>query len=103
VSGGDSVSGTGGDVKVFGGGSGGVNNGGSIYLVHGTSTGSGKQGGVNIGGQTADFGGGGGVIRIANCTTAPTTNPSLGGILYAEAGALKWRGSSGTVTTIAPA
>jgi hypothetical protein len=49
------------------------------------------------------FGGGAGVINIANRTTAPTSNPAGGGILYAEAGALKWRGSSGTVTTIANA
>jgi hypothetical protein len=43
------------------------------------------------------------VIYIANATTVPTTNPSGGGTLYVEAGALKYRGSSGTITTIAPA
>jgi hypothetical protein len=43
------------------------------------------------------------VIYIGNRFTAPTTNPTFGGVLYAEAGALKWRGSSGTVTTIASA
>lgn len=41
-------------------------------------------------------------LHIAN-GTAPTANPSGGGVLYVEAGALKYRGSSGTVTTIAPA
>lgn len=51
----------------------------------------------------AGLGGGAEVITIANRTTAPTSNPSGGGIMYAEAGALKWRGSSGTVTTVAPA
>lgn len=49
------------------------------------------------------YGGGAGVMFIANRTTAPTTNPSGGGILYVESGALKYRGSSGTVTTIAAA
>ena len=49
------------------------------------------------------LGGGQGVLAIANATTAPATNPTGGGILYAEAGALKYRGSSGTVTTIAAA
>ena len=49
------------------------------------------------------FGGGVNVIGIANRTTAPTTNPTLGGLLYVEAGALKYRGSSGTVTNIANA
>lgn len=52
---------------------------------------------------TGSFGGGVGVINITNATTSPTSNPTGGGILYSEAGALKWRGSSGTVTTIAAA
>lgn len=52
---------------------------------------------------TAQFGSGAGVIGIANATTNPSTNPTGGGVLYSDAGALKWRGSSGTVTTIAPA
>ena len=50
-----------------------------------------------------NFGGGVGVISVANSTTAPTSNPSGGGILYVQSGALKYRGSSGTVTTIANA
>lgn len=48
-------------------------------------------------------GGGVGVASIKNATTVPTTNPTGGGILYAESGALKYRGSSGTVTTLGPA
>lgn len=51
----------------------------------------------------AALGGGSGVIAIFNATTAPTTNPANGGVLYVEGGALKYRGASGTVTTIAPA
>jgi hypothetical protein len=35
--------------------------------------------------------------------TAPSGNATGGGFLYSASGALKWRGSSGTVTTIAPA
>jgi len=42
------------------------------------------------------------VLFIAD-GTAPTANPVGGGNLYVEAGALKYRGSSGTVTTIANA
>jgi hypothetical protein len=42
-------------------------------------------------------------IFIANAVTVPTGNPTGGGFLYVEAGALKYRGSSGTVTTIANA
>ncbi|WP_327132018.1 right-handed parallel beta-helix repeat-containing protein [Streptomyces sp. NBC_01343] len=47
------------------------------------------------------YGGGVGVIFIPNANTTPTTNPTGGGVLYVEGGALKFRGSSGTVTTIA--
>jgi hypothetical protein len=42
------------------------------------------------------------VIGMANAT-APTTSPAGMGQLYVEGGALKFRGSSGTVTTIAAA
>jgi hypothetical protein len=35
--------------------------------------------------------------------SAPSSSYAGGGILYSIAGALKWRGSSGTITTIAPA
>ncbi|MGW2721426.1 glycosyl hydrolase family 28-related protein [Streptomyces sp. NPDC001492] len=56
----------------------------------------------NLGG--ADLGGGtGAILGITNAAVVPTTNPAGGGVLYAQAGALKWRGSSGTVTTIANA
>ncbi len=56
-----------------------------------------------FGSLTGAFGGGDGVIGIANATTAPTTDPAGGGVLYVQAGALKYRGSAGTVTTIAAA
>ena len=52
---------------------------------------------------TPSFGGATGGVFIANRLVAPSSNPALGGILYAEAGSLKWRGSSGTVTIIAAA
>jgi hypothetical protein len=48
-------------------------------------------------------GGGSPVAFVPNAVTAPTSNPTGGGILYVEAGALRYRGTSGTVTTIAPA
>jgi hypothetical protein len=72
----------------------------AILLQAGGSAGAAAN--VNFFGSQS-FGGGAGVINIANRTTAPTSNPTGGGILYAESGALKWRGSSGTVTTIANA
>jgi hypothetical protein len=42
------------------------------------------------------------VLLLANAT-APASNPTGGGYLYVESGALKYRGSSGTITTIANA
>src|SRR5215470_3394807 len=58
--------------------------------------------GGNVGFRTASqFGGGRGVIAIANASVAPSVNPAGGGILYVEDGALKYRGSNGTVTVIA--
>jgi len=61
-----------------------------------------QNGSVGIG--TKDqFGSGAGVVGIADALTVPTTDPTGGHVLYSEAGALKGRGSSGTITTIAPA
>jgi hypothetical protein len=60
--------------------------------------------GGNMGFRTASqFGAGQGVIAIANAAVAPSVNPAGAGILYVEGGALKYRGSNGTVTVIAPA
>lgn len=53
--------------------------------------------------DTKSYGGGVGVMYIGNASTVPTTNPTGGGILFVEDGALKFRGSNGTVTTIASA
>jgi len=58
---------------------------------------------IGVGAVVPSLGGGVGVIGIHNAATSPTSNPSNGGVLYVESGALKYRGSSGTVTTIASA
>jgi len=44
-----------------------------------------------------------GVLYIKECTVAPTAAPSGGGMLYVEHGALKYIGTSGTITTLGPA
>jgi hypothetical protein len=63
-----------------------------------------RAAGGNIGIRTtSQFGGGRGVVAIANATAAPSLNPAGGGILYVEDGALKYRGANGTTTVIAPA
>ena len=60
--------------------------------------------GLLTGSGSGSYGGGVGVIFVANAATAPTTpNPAGGGILYASAGALYWLGSSGSSTKIASA
>lgn len=54
----------------------------------------------NVGIGTIDFGSGaGGVMGIVNAT-APSGTPTGGGVLYVESGALKYKGSSGTITTL---
>lgn len=63
----------------------------------------GKDGSVALGAAGSFGSGAGPMVFLANSTTAPTTNPTGGGILYVSAGALKYRGTSGTVTTIAAA
>jgi hypothetical protein len=82
-----------------------------LTLTSGNIIGSGGQTTMVIGASrntqfasaALSAGGGAGVIGIANATTVPTTNPTGGGILYVEAGALKYRGSSGTITTLGAA
>ncbi len=73
--------------------------GGSGFLV-GVAVDTGWQFGQS---GTPGHGNGNGVIGIDNAIAVPTTNPPGGGVLYCQAGALKYRGTSGTVTTIAPA
>lgn len=52
--------------------------------------------------STGAFGGGSGVIGIANATTNPTANPVGGSVIYGDVGGAGTvvRGSSGTITTI---
>lgn len=43
------------------------------------------------------------VVVMQNVTTAPSATVAGQGVIYVEGGALKFRGGSGTITTIAPA
>jgi len=54
---------------------------------------------LRVGGLAAN-GGGLGIIGISNATTVPTSNPTGGGVLYVDGGALKYRGTSGSAATI---
>lgn len=54
-------------------------------------------------GLTISMGGAVGAFGLQNATTAPASTPAGGGVLYATAGALFWKGSSGTITPLAVA
>lgn len=92
-------------VTFIAGSAGGNNeNGGHLYFNSGSKHGTGLDGNIGVfttsvaNWQAMERG-----IFIANATTVPTGNPTGGGFLYVEGGALKWRGSGGTTTTIGPA
>lgn len=114
VSSGDTTgTGNSGDIDIFTGnapGSGGVV--GNINITTGQDFfASAPAGSLNINVRDTYFytvtpagnGTGEGVISIENAAADPSTNPTGGGILYVSGGALMYRGSAGTVTTIAPA
>jgi hypothetical protein len=94
------------NLRLFGGsGSGSGDNGGDVFISGGPSGGgSGVKGNIGINAYSlSNWQSMVGGVFIADVTTAPGGNPSGGGFFYVESGALKYRGSSGTVTTIAPA
>ncbi len=74
--------------------------GGSVFVIGAANTGTAER---NFGFNGTSWGGGEYVLFISNAKTNPSSNPTGGGILYVDAGALKYRGSSGTTTTIAVA
>lgn len=91
-----------GNLLVRGGAAGtGSGTGGDLYL--GGGDGSAANGNVSMHLVNTSWQGMQKGIYIANCSAVPTGNPSTGGFLYVESGALKYRGSSGTVTTLGPA
>lgn len=59
--------------------------------------------GVNVPVNPSSFGNGSGVIGLRNASVIPTTNSGVGGVLYVTGGALTYRGSSGTITTLGAA
>jgi hypothetical protein len=79
-----------------------ISSGTTNYAIY-TGTGLVRFGDNLAIGATGSFGGAtGGAVFLANAT-APSSNPTGGGILYVESGALKYRGTGGTITTIAAA
>ncbi len=78
-----------------------IGTGYGVYVAHNADSNY-FAGNVGVG-TDSQWGGGVGVVAMANAATVPATNPTGGGVLYVQGGALRYRGSSGTVTTIAPA
>lgn len=118
LSGSSQGSGFGGGLHVNGanGGQGGSDVGGIVGITGGFEAFTGNAspvsinsfGGIQFGNwssvnKSTGTGGSGIYFLIQNAGVVPTTQISDGGILYVQSGALKYRGSSGTVTTIAPA
>lgn len=57
--------------------------------------------GMQVGSTSTQFGGGaGGIIGVTNASTAPTTNPTGGVVVYSEGGVLKYRDPSGNVVVL---
>jgi hypothetical protein len=78
----------------------------SAYRFQGVSDGNYTMnfpgsGNIQLFSAVNDTGSGVGVLGIKNATTAPTSNPTTGGILYVSSGALIYRGTGGAITTIA--
>lgn len=61
-----------------------------------------QAGGIGLNGA-ADLASGTKVVFIANASALPSGTPTGGGVLYVDSGALRWKGSSGTITNLAPA
>lgn len=97
--------GMGGDVYIQGGDGNNATtgNGGDVIIKGGGKGGDGVQGNVGINGDPASWESMQRGIFVSNCTSAPSSNPAAGGFLFADSGAGKWRGTSGTVTTFGPA
>lgn len=78
----------------------GNNSSGSIFLYTGAKNGSGTIGNLSVFSSTGSFGTGQKVIFINDASVVPSTNPTGGDILYADAGILKYRDTAGNVITI---
>lgn len=56
-----------------------------------------------VGNTFGSYAGAKGVMFLRDAAVIPVGNPANGGLFYSVAGAATWKGSAGTVTTMAPA
>lgn len=81
-----------------------VNSSVGVYLaIGGLEKFAVEANGAKFFGGAGGYGGGAGVIALADATGVPAGNPVGGAFLYATGGAIAGKGSFGTVTTMAPA
>lgn len=77
---------------------------GALTVAGGVTAGSGSTSvlpNLKLGSSSASLGGSvGGAIAVPNVTTAPSSNPTGGVVVYAEGGGLKVRQSDGTTVTV---
>jgi len=76
---------------------------GNVQIITGTSNAAANDGNISLITNASNYQSMSRGIFVADSSAVPTGNPSSGGFLYSESGALKWRGSSGTVTTMGTA
>lgn len=69
--------------------------------IDGVSSGNKPNISLVLGTATASYGGGKGVVFIADCGTAPSGTPAGGVVFFSDGGVLKWRDPSGTTYTVA--
>lgn len=74
-------------------------NGGVAFLAESRATAT----NLSLLTATKSYGGGVGVLFLGNASTPPASNPTGGGIIYVQGGALMFRGSGGTITELGPA
>jgi hypothetical protein len=98
---------TGGDYTVRAGDANGAsvsNVSGNLLLREGHSSGAGSvDGNISMHEKPVSFQSMQRGLFIGNAVAVPTGNPGGGGFVYVESGALKYRGSGGTITTMGPA
>lgn len=70
-------------------------------LIQGGAVGGTTRGNVALHDEPLDWCEMEGGLYVHDAATVPTADPADGGFLYAEGGALYWRGSAGTVTQVA--
>jgi hypothetical protein len=90
----------GGNVSITGGQSSNANPAGHVFIDGGPNVSSGLEGNIGLFTSTGSFGSGEKVLFVNNATTAPSSNPTDGVIMYVVSGSMFTRNSSGVITNL---